>query len=215
MGETRSTQFDLRGYNHIALVCADMQKTVDFYEGVLGFPLVKTLEMPGGRGQHFFFQVTETDGVAFFWFPSAPAAVPGVAGAEWGRVDEHGVRAPGIGGVSAAGSMHHLAFDVPLEKLPEYKTKLERAGVDVTEINRHIVYTRDGRQVADRTELPPDAEVVDEFINSLYFSDPDGMVLEFAASTRPLTAADVAHAPARPEDAAALRASRQGAAAVV
>ena len=29
--------FEFSGINHLALVCRDMQRTVDFYEGVLGF----------------------------------------------------------------------------------------------------------------------------------------------------------------------------------
>ena len=46
---TRSTNFNLRGFNHIALTCADMQNTVDFYEGILGFPLIKTLDLAERR----------------------------------------------------------------------------------------------------------------------------------------------------------------------
>ena len=30
--------FQLDGINHVALVCSDMQKTVDFYSGVLVMP---------------------------------------------------------------------------------------------------------------------------------------------------------------------------------
>src|SRR5215471_3094775 len=115
---TRSKTFEMRGYNHIALVCSDMQNTVDFYEGILGFPLVKTLEFPGGGGQHFFFQVTEDDGIAFFYFPNAPAAAPGIASAEWGTRAGDGKVAPGIAGRAAPGAMHHLSFEVPLERLP-------------------------------------------------------------------------------------------------
>lgn len=163
---TRSKNFDLRGYNHIALVCADMQNTVDFYEGLLGFPLIKTLEFPGGRGQHFFFQVTESDGVAFFWFPDAPGAAPGVAGAGWSKIDEHGNRILGPGGPSAPTSMHHLSFGVPADKLDEYRQRLEAAGVEVTDIVRHTATGADGEQ---------------EISRSLYFPDPDGMVLEFTA----------------------------------
>ena len=47
--------FELRGINHLALVCRDMERTVDFYANVLGMPLVKTIELPAGMGQHFFF----------------------------------------------------------------------------------------------------------------------------------------------------------------
>jgi catechol 2,3-dioxygenase-like lactoylglutathione lyase family enzyme len=165
---TRSRNFDIRGYNHVALVCADMKKTVDFYEGLLGFPLIKTLEFPGGGGQHFFFQVTKDDGVAFFWFPGGPGAAPGIAGAGWGRVDEDGNRLPGMGGSSAPTSMHHLSFGVDAEKLDEYRERLQEAGIEVTEVVRHAATGADGEQ---------------EIVRSLYFPDPDGIVLEFSAWT--------------------------------
>ncbi len=35
----KNETFELRGVNHLALVCKDMAKTVDFYEGVLGMAL--------------------------------------------------------------------------------------------------------------------------------------------------------------------------------
>jgi len=49
--------FELRGINHLALVCRDMERTVDFYTNVLGLPLVKTIELPAGMGQHFFMKL--------------------------------------------------------------------------------------------------------------------------------------------------------------
>ncbi|HEX7460009.1 MAG TPA: VOC family protein, partial [Acidimicrobiales bacterium] len=79
--------FEFRGINHLALVCADMARTVDFYSGVLGMPLVKTIELPFGMGQHFFFDCGGGDCLAFFWFPDAPAAAPGIS-APAGRPDQ-------------------------------------------------------------------------------------------------------------------------------
>ena len=38
-------EFELRGVNHLALVCKDMQRTVDFYSNVLGMPLIRWLGM--------------------------------------------------------------------------------------------------------------------------------------------------------------------------
>ena len=64
-------EFELGGINHVALVCSDMQRTVDFYTGVLGMPLIKSLDLPGGMGQHFFFDAGNGDCVAFFWFTEA------------------------------------------------------------------------------------------------------------------------------------------------
>ena len=87
-----NSEFTFRGINHLALVCSDMERTVDFYCNVLGMPLVKTIELPLGMGQHFFFDVGNGDCLAFFWFPDAPAHAPGVAapspcpaGASWRR----------------------------------------------------------------------------------------------------------------------------------
>ena len=52
-----NTEFELRGFNHLALVCRDMAETVAWYADMLGMKLVKTLELPGGRGQHFFLDM--------------------------------------------------------------------------------------------------------------------------------------------------------------
>lgn len=180
---TRSTKFELLGYNHVALVCADMQKTVDFYQGVLGFSLIKTLGYAGG-GQHFFFQVTENDGVAFFYATDPPPAVPGVAAADWERVKADVARdreAAVVGGPTAIRSMHHLAFDVPVEKLEEYRANLLAAGVEVTE----IVHRGDDSQGNGK----------EEYVRSMYFPDPDGIILEFAGQTRELNEKDVRHTP--------------------
>ena len=65
------------GVHHLALVCSDMAATVDFYQGVLGMPLVKTIELPDGMGQHFFFDCGGGDHLAFFWFPDSEDAVQG------------------------------------------------------------------------------------------------------------------------------------------
>ena len=76
---TTNREFDIRGVNHLALVCKDMARTVEFYRDVLGMPLVETIDLPGGRGQHFFFDIGNGDSLAFFWFPEAHEAVPGVS----------------------------------------------------------------------------------------------------------------------------------------
>ena len=54
-------KFEIRGVNHLALVCKDMKRTVDFYTGILGMPLTKTIELPNGMGQHFFFDIGRHD----------------------------------------------------------------------------------------------------------------------------------------------------------
>ena len=58
-----SNAMQISGFNHLALVSSDMQRTCEFYGGVLGLRLTKTISLPGG-GQHFFFAPdgTSTDG---------------------------------------------------------------------------------------------------------------------------------------------------------
>ena len=64
--------FELRGINHLALVCRDMERTVDFYTNVLGMPLVKTIELPAGMGQHFFFDCGGGDSPGLLLVPGRP-----------------------------------------------------------------------------------------------------------------------------------------------
>ena len=124
-----NTQFDIRGVNHLALVCKDMARTVAFYRDVLGMPLIKTIDLPGGFGQHFFFDIGNGDSLAFFWFPNAPEASPGISSP---------AHLPTDGSMlSAHGSMNHIAFNVPAEKFDEYYERLQDKGVKVTPVLNH------------------------------------------------------------------------------
>jgi catechol 2,3-dioxygenase-like lactoylglutathione lyase family enzyme len=177
-----NSEFQLGGINHVALVCSDMAKTVDFYSNVLGMPLIKSLDLPGGIGQHFFFDAGNGDCVAFFWFRDAPDGVPGVSAP---------AAIPGTGEiVSATGSMNHLAFHVPAEKFDEYRQRLKDKGVRVGPVLNH-----------DESEMQVSPTVhPGVYVRSFYFFDPDGITLEFAcwtkefgendAQTAPKTAAD-------------------------
>lgn len=172
-----SRPFEFRGINHLALVSSDMARTVDFYTNVLGMPLIKTLEIPGGA-QHFFFDCGHGDSLAFFWFPGAPAAAPGISAA--GDL-------PGVGSiVSAHGSMNHVAFDVPEEHFDEYVQKLQDRGVAVSPVLNH-----DDSVSTVARELHDGV-----FVRSVYFRDPDGVLLELACWTRSFGPEDVRHGPA-------------------
>ncbi len=158
----RNREFAINGINHLALVCSDMARTVDFYTNVLGMPLVKNIELPAGMGNHFFFGLGNGDCLAFFSFPDAPAAAPGVAAPS---------DLPGSGGLtSAVGSMNHVAFDVPAELMEQYRERLVAKGVAVTAIANH---DDSARQVS--REVHPGV-----FMRSMYFFDPDGILLEFS-----------------------------------
>ena len=173
--------FALGGVHHLALVCRDMQRTVDFYTEVLGMPLVKTIELPAGLGQHFFFDCGGGDCLAFFWFPDAPEPVPGVSAP---------AARPDVGELtSAIGSMNHVAFSVPADRIEEYRDRLLAAGVECSEVWNH-----DDSEwgLADRKDDP------EVFVRSVYFQDPDGILLEFASWTRSLgEPGDVRHVAAR------------------
>jgi catechol 2,3-dioxygenase-like lactoylglutathione lyase family enzyme len=176
--------FEFRGINHLALVCRDMERTVDFYTNVLGMPLIKTIDLAEGMGQHFFFDCGGGDALAFFWFPDAPPPAPGIS-APTGRPDQGSL-------TSAIGSMNHVAFSVPPERIDEYRDRLRTAGVDCTDVANH-----DDSKWGISDDLHPGV-----FVRSIYFQDPDGILLEFACWTRALDESDVSHAPARAVDAA-------------
>ena len=173
-------EFEFCGVNHLALVCKDMARTVEFYRDILGMPLTKTIDLPGNRGQHFFFDIGNGDSLAFFWFDGAPEAVPGISAPE---------ALPTQGNfMSAHGSMNHIAINVPAERFDEYYDRLVEKGVKVTKILNH---DNSPTQVA-----PAFGDEV--YVRSIYFFDPDGAMLEFAAWTHSgFTKADVDHDPAR------------------
>ena len=176
MAQPKNKEFEIRGVNHLALVCKDMAKTVEFYRDVLGMPLIKTLDLPGGMGQHFFFDIGNGDSLAFFWFPNSPEAAPGISAPS---------KLPGSGDISSAhGSMNHIAFNVAPEKFDEYVEKLKAKGVKLGAVLNH-----------DNSPSQVSAEVTpDVFVRSVYFFDPDGVMLEFASWThRGFTDKDVAH----------------------
>ncbi|ATQ44170.1 VOC family protein [Caulobacter mirabilis] len=163
------------GINHVALVARDMQETVTFYTEVLGMPLVKTVALPDG-GQHFFFDCGGDTAVAFFWWPETPAAAPGVASVRKFPSDSK----------TAIGSMNHLAFDVAQGELSACLTRLKAAGVE----HIPVIVNHDDSESGVCGELHDGV-----FVRSVYFTDPNGIMMEFAASTKAFVAEDVRHAP--------------------
>jgi len=155
-----------KGINHLTLVCRDMDETVDFYTRVLGMPLVKTVALPGG-GEHFFFDCGGGSLLAFFWWRDAPPAAPGIASVE------DFPRKP----MSAIGSMNHVAFHMDEAELERGLEALKAAGVPVLP----AVVNHDDSEMGVARENHPGV-----FVRSVYFRDPNGIMLEFAALTRAL-----------------------------
>ena len=169
-----------KGINHIALVCRDMKETVRFYTEVLNMPLFKTVELPGG-GQHFFFDCGGGASVAFFWWEDGPPAAPGIASVKSFPGDAK----------TAVGSMNHLAFDMGEDELELALDRLEEAGVPHT----HAVVNHDDSPMGVAREKHEGV-----FVRSVYFTDPNGIMLEFAATTKSFGPEDVAHEPATAAD---------------
>lgn len=171
--------FGVQGIDHLALVCQDMAATVAFYEGLLGMPLVKTIELGDSAGQHFFFDAGGGNQLAFFWFPDGPGVAPGIA-MPADRPDRGTIQ-------SAHGSMNHVAFHVQPGTIDSLVARLRAAGVECSEVVNH-----------DDSVWGVSRDVHDGvFVRSIYFTDPDGIQLEFAAWTRGLTPADIGHKPAQ------------------
>ena len=167
-----SSQIKLNGLHHLALVCKDMERTVAFYTQVLGLTLKKGFDLPG-YGQHFFFDMGHGSELAFFWFNDAEPAQPGVAAVK----NIVGSRQGNIS--SAHGSMNHVAFSVAAEDIAAYREQLMAKGVDCTPIVPHddVVTGADAADYPEAQQKP--------WLQSFYFLDPDGIMLEFCADLQP------------------------------
>ena len=111
-----------RGLHHMALLSSDVERTVRFYQDVLGFPLTDIFEnrdYPGSN--HFFFDLGHGNLLAFFDFPDL-----GVG--EYAEV---------LGGV------HHIAISMTPEEWEHAKARLEEAGVPYQSESGTSIYFRD------------------------------------------------------------------------
>jgi len=114
-----------RGIHHAALICSDVEQTIRFYDGLLGFPLVELTEnrdYPGSS--HFFFDLGNSTLLGFFDFPGL-----GLQPAE-----------------ERIGTVQHIAIAVPPDKHAELRAKLDDEGIPYDGPQRGIpesIYLRD------------------------------------------------------------------------
>jgi catechol 2,3-dioxygenase-like lactoylglutathione lyase family enzyme len=111
-----------RGIHHAALISSDVQRTVEFYQGLLGFPLIEIFEnrdLPGST--HFFFDLGNGNTLAFF-------DLPGVDPGEYAEV---------------LGGLHHLAISISHENWLAARKRMEEAGVDYMLESGTSIYFRD------------------------------------------------------------------------
>ena len=111
-----------RGIHHVALLCSDVERTVQFYQGVLEFPLLEIFENRDYQGSsHFFFDLGHGNTLAFFDFP----------GLELGPYAE------------VLGGLHHVAISVELERWKTLRANLEEAGIEYAVHSDVSLYFRD------------------------------------------------------------------------
>jgi glyoxylase I family protein len=114
-----------RGIHHAALICSDVEKTIQFYDGLLGFPVVEITEnrdYPGSS--HFFFDLGNKTLLGFFDFPGL-----GLQPAE-----------------ERIGTVQHIAIAVPPDKHAELRKRLDEEGIPYDGPQRGIpesIYLRD------------------------------------------------------------------------
>src|SRR5205809_7887979 len=111
-----------RGVHHLALLSSDVERTIEFYQGLLGFPLTEVFENRDyPNSTHFFFDLGNGNALAFFDFP----------GLDLGPYAE------------VLGGLHHLAISVTPEKWAALRANLEAAGVEYMEESGASLYFRD------------------------------------------------------------------------
>jgi len=123
--EDRRPRSNGGGVHHLALICSEPERTIRFYQDVLGFPLVELFEnrdYPGSS--HFFFDIGNENMLAFFDFPGL--------GLE--PVPE------GLGGVQ------HVAISVTPETFERLTRVLDEQGIEYIGPDRGVeesVYFKD------------------------------------------------------------------------
>ena len=111
-----------RGVHHVALISSDVERTVEFYQDLLEFPLTEMFENRDyGGSTHFFFDIGNGNALAFF-------DLPGLDLGDYAEV---------------LGGLHHLAISMPPDRWQRVKDKLGDAGVEYAHIDGSSLYFRD------------------------------------------------------------------------
>ncbi|WP_153339186.1 VOC family protein [Nocardia aurantia] len=111
-----------RGLHHTALISGDVERTIRFYQDLLGFPLTELIENRDYVGSsHFFFDIGNGNLLAFFDFP----------GLDLGPYGE------------VLGGLHHMAISVEPAQWEAAVRRLDAAGVAYERHSGVSVYFRD------------------------------------------------------------------------
>jgi len=139
----------IRKLYHFAYPCRDAEETRQFYEDLLGLPLVHCMQVEavpssGDKGPyaHIFFEMGDGSYIAFFDLGKGEAPLPSPNTPSW---------------------VQHLALEVDtIEEVEAYRGKLESAGVEVRGLVDHefirSIYFFDPNglrlEITTRTEEP-------------------------------------------------------------
>jgi catechol 2,3-dioxygenase-like lactoylglutathione lyase family enzyme len=129
------------GYHHLALAARDMKAIHNFYEGIMGFELVKVEVGPapeGGWAKHFFYRMEDDSKFIAFW---EMHDIPGTENFETNLSKAAGV----------PDHINHISFDVKDKAdLDRRRQQWLDAGLDVLEIDHnwcHSFYTKDPKGI--------------------------------------------------------------------
>ncbi len=131
------TRIQTQGVHHITFVGSNREAIIDFYQGVLGMPLIfeqPNLDVP--EENHLYFDSGDGRLITFFVRPS--------------RVNDPAPNPQDIG------NLHHLAFTVSRATYDQVANRLKELGIENT------------------------GPIDRGFMNSIYFRDPNGQLLEMA-----------------------------------
>lgn len=181
--------FNFKGLDHLALTVSDMKRSVDFYHGKLGMPVLHTLEYQNEEGdligQHWFLGVGDPSNpdahIAIFWWRDGYQTLSEEE-IYSGKKAKNKFAKP-------IGAMLHLNLRVDPEMMEPYAQKLVDMGIPFRHVSRYAAEKSEvqatglvnvgmrGITSMDEYHQPEDGWLM----NSIYVKDPDNIEVEFNA----------------------------------
>ena len=203
----------LAGLHHVTCVCADAQRTLEFYRDELGFSLVKkTVNFDDPHSYHLYFGDEVGSPGTLLTFFEWPRSEPGrlgrgtleslgvespAIGLETELIDPDGLRlrlrpgdAPRLRDVAIVGNPDLYVGLFALEGTLEFAPAVEEPALIGPGTTHHVAWRTGGDDelngwLARLTELGLRPTPVQDrkYFHSIYFRMPDGMLIEIATDT--------------------------------
>lgn len=134
-------------FHHVAYATKDVEATTEFYENLMGFPLVYTEVQAIGESwlRHVFYDIGDGECIAFFQFE--------------GVGEKPDYTTDVSDGVGLPVWVNHAAFKATSEKQEEVRERMTAAGIE------------------------PLMEQDHGWCHSLYYGDPNGIMVELCRDT--------------------------------